>query len=179
MLGIRNERNLNKPQDFMTHTAQDDYFYAFVSYIYHMLRFDLGDSLFFSMLKQLHPKIGTLGNLSSKSFVDTIRKFTSTDMDTYLGQWFSHNTFPVLAFNWQQSLLDMHKFKVVLEITQRQNQLFCTPVSVILKFNSGDTEIRKVYIKDRITKTIISTNARVEDVEINEDKSIIAAVIRE
>lgn len=168
---------LKKPQVFLTHSAQDDYFYAFVPYIYHMLRFDLGDSLFLKMLKQLHPTIGTMGNLSAQAFVDTIQKFTPTNMDTFFDQWFSRNTFPILAYSWQQDSLDMSK--VILKITQRQSQLFCTSVSVLLKFNSGDTEIRKVYINDRVTKTIISTNARVEDVEINEDKSIIAAVIRE
>jgi len=170
---------LKKPRVFLRYSDQDDYFYAFVPYIYHMLRFDLGDSLFFVMLKQLHPSIGTSGNVTASAFVDTIQRFTSTNLDTFFGEWFERDTFPIVAFRWQQDSLSVHSYRVLVDITQRQSQTFNTSISVLFCFSLGRTEVHKVPINDRVTSVSFSTTDRVEDVKVNSDNSIIATVIRE
>lgn len=170
---------LKKPQVYLRHSAQDDYFYAFVPYIYHMLRYDFGDSLFFAILRQLHPTIGTSGKITAPAFIDTLQRFTSTRLDTFFGQWFSRDTLPILSFRWQQDSLGIHSYRVLVDITQRQSQTFNTPVPVLFRFGSGSAELHKVFINDRVTSVSIPTNRRVEQVEVNADKSIIATIMRE
>ncbi|MGD0037550.1 MAG: hypothetical protein ABSC53_09685 [Bacteroidota bacterium] len=169
---------LKKPRVFLTHRAQDDYFYAFVPYIYHMLRFDLGDSLFFAMLKSLHHTIGTKGNTSPQAFIDSIQKFTSTSIDTFLAQWFSRDTLPILAFAFRQDSLSENNYRIRVEVTQRQRELFDIPVALLFRLKSGDNEVRKVFIKSRVTSVTFLMRARVEQVDLNEDKSTIATIIR-
>jgi aminopeptidase N len=170
---------LKKPQVFLNHSVQDDYFYAFVPYIYHMLRYNLGDSLFFSMLKQFHPTIGTSGNLSAWAFIDTIQKFTSTPLNTFFEQWFSRDTLPNLAFTWQQDSLGVNNYRVLIEITQRQNQLFNIPVPIRLRFKSRESEVQKVVINDRRTSFSFQTQVKVDQLDLNADKNIVATIIRE
>jgi hypothetical protein len=169
---------LKEPRVFLTHSAQDDYFYAFVPYIYHMLRYNVGDSLFFAILKQLHPTIGTSGKTSAPAFVGILQKFTSTKLDAFFGEWLSREEFPILCFDWQQESRGVNNYDLHIVITQQQNQTFATPVPVLLRYSSGDTEARKVFINDRVTSVNIPTHAPVEEVQLDADRSIIATVIR-
>ncbi len=170
---------LKKPRVFLTHSAQDDYFYAFVPYVYHMMRFDLGDSLFFTMLKELHSTIGTKANTSPQAFIDSIHQFTHIPIDTFLQQWFSRDTFPDLTFSFQQDSLSANNYRVRVRIAQRQAQIFNTPVAVVLRFASGVNEMHKILIKDRVQSFEFLIQTRLKQVDLNPEKSIIATVIRQ
>ncbi len=170
---------LKKPRDFLNLSAQDDYFYAFVPYIYHMMRFDLGDSLFFTMLKELHSTIGTQANTSPHAFIDSIQELTHIPVGTFLEQWFSRNIFPDLAFSFQQDSLGESNYRVRVQISQRQAELFKTPVQILLRFELGANEIHKLFIKDRVQQFEFSIHTKLKQADLNPDRSIIATIIRQ
>lgn len=112
--------------------------YQKAGWILHMLRHQLGDSLFFKGVREYYEKF-KFKNALAFDFIQTMETVTGKDLKNFFDQWIFKSGFPQLSINWQYN---SRKHSLLLTINQLQNQLFSFPLEIsILSQNKMDERV--------------------------------------
>lgn len=115
--------------------------YAKASAVLHMLRYVLGDSVFFNALKSYtnDPEL-QFGNISTEEFISKIMNYTGKDLGWYFNQWLAGTYYPVYKNYYSITQTDS-EFMVDLVFTQenKENIYYQMPFQIKILFDDGTT----------------------------------------
>ena len=92
-----NSSSLSDPYAIFDHTNS----YAKGAAVLHMLRFELGDNLFYSVLTEYHNKFKGK-NASTDSLIAIVNKLTNKDYTYFFNQWIYNKGYPIYVLSYSQ-----------------------------------------------------------------------------
>ena len=113
------------------------------AWIYHMLRWVLGDSTFFSSMRSyLHDPLHIYANATTAQFITSLQNSSGVDLTAFKNEWIFAAGYPEYAWSYE---ISGHSLLIQLLQEQRtidNTPLFTTPVPVKISFIGGlDTVI--------------------------------------
>jgi hypothetical protein len=107
--------------------------YSKASWIFHMLRHIVGDSIFFDILKTFHfsPQ-HQYGTAITEDFIAICKQVSGINLDKFFHQWLHEEYFPQYSYSWQ-SIQNGSNYDIQLDISQEQsNYMFWMPIDVTI-----------------------------------------------
>lgn len=133
--------------------------YQKASWFLHMLRGEIGDSLFFLGLKEYY-KIYKDSTALTSDFKHVMESFSNRNLETFFKQWLWQPGHPIIKLHWKQ------KWKR-LKLIVRQKQadyLFRFPIEIEIKYKNGDAELKKIIINNSKTSFHVRVNNEVDSI---------------
>lgn len=121
------------------------------AWVLHMLRQEMGDSLFFKGLGQFYQQY-QYSNASSQDFVRVMSAQTSKDLSGFFKQWLYHERHPVI-----KAKLTSEDGKQFLLIDQKQKEVFKFPLKVALYDQENKPLLMKFEIHSKTQKFALPT----------------------
>jgi aminopeptidase N len=122
------------------------------SVVIGMLRFELGDSLFFGFLKSYNQKY-KYSNISTAKFLEELQNFTKKDLTQFFDKWIYKPGFPVLESEWKYIDRDKNNnySKIQLSIKQIQQDIYpiYKNLPIELKFNVDSKYNKIIYLNQK------------------------------
>jgi aminopeptidase N len=134
------------------------------AWVLHMLRNELGDNNFISVLRLFYTRYSN-GNALSFDFQKVMEEVSRKDLTNFFQQWLYTAGQPELRI-WNKYSKKTGTTEIFIE--QKQDHLFEFNLELLIRDNSGE-KIVNVAVKERITKFNISTP---EAVKITPDPHI-------
>lgn len=136
------------------------------AWVLHMLRFEIGDSLFQQSIRTYYQKF-RLSNADSKDFQKVVEFVTNSDLDWFFKQWLYRVGQPNLKINTK---LDNNL--VSLAINQ-QGDIFRFPLTVEIKLKNGQLLKEKLQITEKETNFNKTFSSEVESIRIDPDVELL------
>ena len=117
------------------------------AWVMHMLRWELGDSLFFNSLRNYFEKY-KYSNASANDFKNVCESVSGENLDKFFSQWIDGEGQIELNYHWETTLDNDSTFSTKIEIEQvnKNDNLFVFPLEVGLKFNSDSLKLFRVNV---------------------------------
>jgi aminopeptidase N len=82
--------------------------------VLHMLRFELGDSIFFAAITDYLEKRKDIGFANTHHLVESFEQLSGRNLDTFMQQWYFGEGFPVYTLDWshRNHVIDMDLYQV-------------------------------------------------------------------
>lgn len=145
---------LQKFQDHFSGTLYNPQSGLFSSTVYdkgawvlHMLRWEIGDSAFFSSLKKYYETY-KYKSASTDNFIKVCENESHKDLSYFFKQWVYTGTGNIsLVYNWESQPSGGNSSILKLKVKQTQEgfQTFRFPLEVSIKTEGPDNEIKKVF----------------------------------
>ncbi|MGQ9798340.1 MAG: M1 family metallopeptidase [Ignavibacterium sp.] len=113
--------------------------YAKASAVLHMLRYVLGDSIFFNALKSYtNDSDLQYGNISTEEFISKLMNYTGKDLGWFFNQWLAGTYYPIYKNYYSITQTDS-EFIVDLVFTQenKENIYYQMPFNIKILFDDG------------------------------------------
>ena len=114
------------------------------AWVLHMLRTEIGDSLFQQSIRTYYQKY-RLSNADSKDFQKVAESVSNRDLDWFFKQWLYQAEIPTLKFSDE---IAGKNFKLKID---QKGYVFRFPLIVEIKFQNGETILEKIQIRDKET----------------------------
>ncbi len=103
-------------------------------WVLHMLRRELGDTMFQQCVQDFYQKY-EFGNALTVDFQEVVELHSGKNFEEFFQQWFYQSGHPVLSAQWKKK-----RKKTILTITQHQDQyLFNFPLDIEFKNDQGES----------------------------------------
>lgn len=142
--------------------------YQKASWFLHMLRQNLGDSIFFKGLQKYYADFQNSTALT-KDFKNVMETVSCKELDLFFKQWLWYPGHPVLDFKWKQTSNNN------LYITIKQIQpgyLFKFPLEIEIQYENGEIELQTIRMDKKYTITY-DTKKKVKSVVIDPDVKLL------
>ncbi len=137
-------------------TAETDYMkllnannYQKGGWVLHMLRSELGDSVFRKAIRKYYATYAG-GIAGSEDLQKIVEETSGKDLTRFFRQWLYHPGQPELAMTW---VYNNETKEISITVNQLQPELFFFPLEISFGYLSGKTAMYRLVI-DRKTKTL-------------------------
>ena len=114
------------------------------SWVLHMLRHVLGDTVFFDVLKSYwqNPQ-WQYGSVRTSDFISVCEQKSGRTLKTFFDQWLNRPLFPIYSFTWKPLSKEDSGYPIQLQIIQQQDEaVYEMPLDIYVQYVSGgDTTI--------------------------------------
>ena len=135
-------------------------------WVLHMLRTEIGDSLFQQSIRTYYQKY-RLSNADSKDFQKVVELVTNRDLDWFFKQWLYQAGHPNLKINKK---LDQNT--ISLSIVQ-QGKVFRFPLTIEFKLKNGQLLKEKIQITGKETDFSKTFSSELESIRIDPDVELL------
>ena len=132
---------------YVKDTGKDDIFsgalsYAKASWVLHMLRHVVGDTTFFSILREYYQRY-QYKTATTEQFRDVCEDISGKDLHTFFHQWIYESGHPEYEYLWKAEKIAEEQYKVsgMINQTQTDGPVFKMPIDITIKTESADTTI--------------------------------------
>ncbi len=113
------------------------------SWVLHMLRRELGDTIFHEIIRSYYEKYKGK-NADTKNFESVAEKVSGKKMDTFFNQWLYTPDIPDLKITWHYSESEK---KVLLTLEQIQKSgIFQFPIDIEISTNLAEKDFQKLWV---------------------------------
>ncbi len=145
------------------------------AWVLHMLRYEIGDSNFFSVLHTYYDTY-KYSNASVEDFKSVCEKISGQNLDKFFDQWvytgtdniFCSYTFEILKTE------NGSECKVKLFQEPQDYEEFHFPLEIEFQFADGTNEIKKVYVDEIEENYKFSFDKKVETISLDPDSKLLA-----
>jgi hypothetical protein len=152
--------------------------YNKASWIPHMLRGMLGDTLFFQLLETYYSSQYQYGSLTTEDFRDLCEQVSGRELDRFFQQWVYEEGFPVYRSSWEhQPMRDGHEITLTIDQLQTST-VFEMPIQVTVTTVAGETTL---VVEDSLATqqfTLVVADEPV-DLELDRDEWILRMIATE
>ncbi len=135
------------------------------AWVLHMLRFTVGDEVFFNVLRQFFDRYKHQ-NASTNDFIALASKLSRRDLSEFFSQWLYRSDYPVLESNWKYQGVGK-KLKVKIRQTQT-SEAYTFPLQIGIRYDdSSKLEVQSVNVNELEETFTLSVKSRVKDVVID------------
>lgn len=135
-------------------------------WVLHMLRTEIGDSLFQQSIRTYYQKY-RLSNADSKDFQKVVELVTNRDLDWFFKQWLYQAGHPNLKINKK-----LDQSNISLSIVQ-QGKVFRFPLTIEFKLKNGQLLKEKIQITGKETVFSKTFSSEVESIRIDPDVELL------
>jgi aminopeptidase N len=121
-------------------------------WILHMLRRELGDSVFKKAVRQYYASYAG-SNAETRDLQKVFEKVSGKELDRFFKQWLFTPENPSLAINWKY---DPKKKQAFIDIKQLQKTEFRFPIELAFISAKGKTVIQKLMVDSKIKSYTVS-----------------------
>jgi hypothetical protein len=145
--------------------------------VLHMLKRLIGDEAFFNGLRRYYGEM----RFQKAGTDDLIRAFeteTARSLEDFFDQWIHESDLPELQFDYHTEARasgPQNETDLVLAFEQI-GQIFEVPVTVTLRYRSGDVETTVVPVTEQLTEVRIPLRGELRDVTINEGDVLLGEI---
>ena len=114
------------------------------SWVLHMLRGMMDDSIFFDILKTYAlDKRWTYGSVRTENFQEICETKSGLNLDNFFNQWLYYEYYPEYRYNWLVRKIAKHQYTMNVGILQLQNDIvYDMPIELVILFSGNkDTSI--------------------------------------
>ncbi|MEJ2543066.1 MAG: M1 family aminopeptidase [Calditrichaceae bacterium] len=114
------------------------------SWVLHMLRGMMEDSVFFDILKSYaSDKRWTYGSVRTDNFKEICESKSGLNLDNFFNQWLYYPYFPEYKYSWKVGERENNQFKINVQIDQIQNSInYDMLIELVFLFSNGtDTSV--------------------------------------
>lgn len=178
---INNITSVPDGSTFVTDTTSvDRIFSGRLSYrkgamILHMLRYKVGDEIFFKAIKNYlaDPEL-SFGYARTADLQKHFEEVTGSSLSEFFNDWYYGQGFPSYTLIWSQN--DQNSLTITVGQTQSHPSVtfYEMPLPVQITGTNGQKEILRLEIKENNQSFTIAAPFKVTDIEIDPDKNIIS-----
>ena len=145
--------------------------------VLHMLRRLIGDEAFFNGLRRYYGEM----RFQKAGTDDLIRAFeieAARSLEGFFDRWIHESELPVLQFDYRteaRSSGSQNETDLVVAFEQT-GQIFEVPVTVTLRYRSGEVETAVVPVTEQLTEVRLPLKGELRDVAVNEDDVILGEI---
>jgi aminopeptidase N len=158
-------------------------FNAAISYykgalVLNMLRYVLGDSLFFQTLSNYRNQF-SYSNATTEDLKNVVNQTTGSDYSFFFNQWVYQPNHPYYAYNWKvtQTSND-YKLKIFLKQTQPHYDVYKMPIEFLIKLASKDSVV-KAWNTQREESFTFTFNEPINNVVVDPQNYILKYITRD
>ena len=119
--------------------------YEKAAWVLHMLRFIVGDSKFWRILRKYAVKYA-YSNASTKDFQHLCEEIYGESLDWFFNEWIYKSGYPIYQFGW--GVLQSNKVRIIINQIQKNFPLFIMPIELKFIFPSG--KLRKtIWVENK------------------------------
>ncbi len=146
--------------------------YNKASWVLHMLRHVVGDSVFFKILHQYAQSDKKYDVATTEDFAQICKSVSGMQLDRFFNQWIYGDFHPIYLYDWNYKK-DEGKYIVNVEIEQFQPEnLFSMPIDISIETETGK-EIFVIQNDDKLQKYSFILNSKPISVILDEDDWIL------
>jgi aminopeptidase N len=139
-------------------------------WVLHMLRSELGDSVFWQVIKKYYAKYA--GSIAG---TDDLRKVAEEVTGEKFGQFFKQWLFtpgqPNLEISWNYLEADKHYY---ITIKQLQKEIFNFPISLLVNFANGQRKIYDIGVLEPVKDFKIKSDSRIVSIIPDPETKLLA-----
>ncbi|MGE5430913.1 MAG: M1 family metallopeptidase [Syntrophomonadaceae bacterium] len=120
------------------------------AWVLHMLRWEIGDTAFFSSLKKYYEAY-KYKSATTNNFIKVCENESHKDLSCFFKQWVFNGTENIkLVYSWEDKSSDgkMHLLKLTVKQEQEGYPVFRFPLEIIIKPEGAD-EVKKIFYVDQ------------------------------
>jgi len=157
-------------------TLQNDYMkllnvnsYQKGGWVLHMLRHELGDSVFWRSIRKYYAIYG--GSIAGTEDLQKVfEEISGKNLHQFFQQWLFNPGQPSIKLNWEY-IASTKTVKGTLDQTQKQ--LFEFPIEIKILYGKGESLIRKVNISGSSTSFTVSLSEKPVSVTLDPDVNLL------
>ena len=115
------------------------------SWILHMLRNEIGDSLFWTAVRSYYETY-QYGNASSKDFQEIVEEVCACPMEYFFDQWLRQSGHPTLSITMKKK-----RKSTIIKVQQLQNEVFSAELCVQVIKENGSSELLKIQLSKGVS----------------------------
>ena len=115
--------------------------------VLHMLRYLVGDSLFFEIFKKYGESFG-FKNVTTNDFQHIAEEVLEKDLDWFFNQWVYDWGYPIFEYGWEK---EKNLVRLKIKQVQEVGPVFKMPVELLFKTAQEDTLI-KIWVDKSVEK---------------------------
>lgn len=145
----------------------------------HMLRKEVGDSLFFRSLREYY-NVYKYSNASTDDFKNICEKVSGRKLGTFFDQWvYKGRGIPELQYDWKAEKSE-DGFVLNITIDQLQNDLkaYSLPMDIKITLQGGESSVNTYYINSRSQKISLKLKSKPENIEMDPDGWLLCKILR-
>ena len=157
---IEFSRKNNKP---VVDTDETDYMnllnpnsYQKGGWVLHMLRSELGDSVFWRSIRKYYTTYAG-GIADTRDLQKIFEEISGKDLKQFFDQWLYTTGQPELDIKWSY---DAAAKMISLDVKQLQKNAFQFPLSLKLKYASGNSKTEKIFVNKNTTSFKVKTDQK-------------------
>ncbi len=145
------------------------------AWVLAMLRYEVGDSLFFRLLKEYYLNF-QYSNASTQQFQQLAEKITGKNLHKFFDQWvYSGVGIPELEFYVTE---DKEGFLLQIEQVQKGYDQYTFSIPVLITDTKGIEHSYLVPVQEKVTKFQLSGVTSVESIELDPDSKLLISSIQ-
>jgi len=143
------------------------------SWVLHMLRSEIGDSLFWTAVRSYYESY-KFGNASSQDFQQIVEEVCACPMDYFFDQWLRQSGHPMLSFGVKKK-----RKSTSITLQQLQSEIFSTEVGIQVVKENGDLELFKIPLTKGVggleqeKKIVLKLPYSVKDVVLDPNRELL------
>jgi aminopeptidase N len=140
-------------------------------WVLHMLRNELGDKIFFHILRQFYLNF-QYKNASTQDFITLTNKLSGQDLTSFFSQWLTRSDYPRIRGTWRYQSMGK-KLTLTLEQTQPSG-LYHLPLEIGLYSDKSEKpQIKKISLNKKQKSYTFKVDARIEDVVLDPNTRVL------
>ena len=158
--------SLEKPGPFLFSSTV----YDKGAWVLHMLRWDVGDKVFFKILREYFKKY-KYSNASTEDFENVCESVSGKDLSKFFDQWIKGTGEIDLEYKWNTEKKSSGKYNVKINLLQVQDKYkeYHFPLEIALKFDDGKEEIHKILVESISSEVTFECDKEPVDVILDPD----------
>ncbi|MGC4036857.1 MAG: M1 family aminopeptidase [Chitinophagaceae bacterium] len=137
-------------------------------WILHMLRRELGDSVFWKSIREYYATYAGK-NADTRDLQKVFERNSGKSLTVFFNQWLYSSGQPSLNLAWKKE--DVKKLKVTL--TQLQTKPFTFPLEIKINFASGKSSVKKLEIKNKVENFSFDVSEEISSVVLDPNLSLL------
>ncbi|MCZ6702845.1 MAG: M1 family metallopeptidase [Ignavibacteria bacterium] len=161
--------SLDEPGEFLfTNTV-----YNKGAWVLHMLRWELGDKIFFKILREYYRKY-KYSNASTGDFKNVCESISGKNLDKFFDQWIRGVSEIELSYDWETKQIgDNYNTLIDLEQVQENYEEFHFLLEIGIQYDGDGIDYHKIYINAPSIRLTINSSKKPESILIDPNQRIL------
>jgi aminopeptidase N len=149
------------------------------AWVLHMLRWEVGDSIFFSILKNYYDTY-KYSNASTQEFISVAEDISAKDLTWFFHQWLDYEGGIKASYNSITEQIESgFKTKILFQQTQDQPDFYTFHLEVEFKL-SDETTIRDIFLIDsKVSEVEIFTKDKLVEINLDPNGWLLGTFVKE
>ncbi len=175
-LDFTNSTVYNPEKPIFTRTIYDK-----GAWILHMLRKEVGDSIFFEILRNYYSAY-KYKNASTNDFKVVVEKISGTNFTKFFDQWIYSGKGEIeCEYEFLPELVSDNQYLNKIKLTQVQEfyDVYSFPLDILVQFEENEPdEMFSFKITEKETMLILNTNQKIKNLIMDPESELLATIIK-